>query len=306
MTSTLRPGFLTLAIGDRRYARQAQTLSLSLRRNMPGYQIAIVTDRDDLAPFADVLVPVDRSAPIATAQKLLLWKYSPFERTLFIDSDCVATRAFHMELEEIGARSFSPVVDRYVPAQGDDEYIEDLAAALRMVGGDVFPKFNGGVYFFDRSKLAREVFEFAWEIYRDYRAYGIRAFDRGGAGDETVIGLSLAHLGLLDLYDDAGRLMRTPTGLRGSLTIDPIGGGCVFTRAEGVVRPAICHFAGPYLHMPEYRLAEMALRRGVGVRELGLGARLSAVAASAFARTSRYIEYKKHGFEKRFRAIRYG
>ncbi|WP_109477839.1 hypothetical protein [Paraburkholderia sp. C35] len=292
-------GVVTIAIGARRYLRQAEILSMSLRRNMPGVPIAIVSDSESMRAHCDVLIPVDHSMPIATAQKLLLDIYTPFAETLFIDSDCVVARDFSEELAEIRRYPFSPVVQQLTPANGVDEYFEHLGAALEKVGGTAFPKFNGGVYYFRRSAEARAVFNLAREYFRDYKRYGIKVFDRGGPGDETVISLALARLGMLDLYTDGGSLMRTPTGLQGRLHIDPIAGYCRFRRAEGVVHPAICHFAGHYLLMPEYRLAEAALRRGVTRVELPYRVRVLAFVAAHAARLQRFAVYRMHGLSRR-------
>lgn len=296
-------GVVTLAAGDRRYLKQAEILSLSLRRNMPGVKLAIISDSDALAAFADVIVPLDRSLPISTAQKLLLDRYTPFKKTLFIDSDCVVTRPFHDELAQISRHVVTPILEHWTPREGSDDYLDDLAFALDKVGGEAYPKFNGGVYYFEQTPLAREVFAFARMIFADYRAYGARAFDRGGAGDETVMALALAHYGMNDLYEDGGRLMRTPTGLKGRITIDPLGGGCMFERAGGVVRPAICHFAGEYLLTPEYRLSEICLRRGVSMPSLSPFDRASATLGAAAARVARFLRYKRDGLEKRINAL---
>lgn len=292
-------GIMTLAIGARRYIQQAQILSLSLRRNMPGVPIAIVSDSEEVASFADFFVRVDDSMPIGAAQKILLYNYSPFEETLFIDSDCIATRPFHTELASLRKYPFSPIIEKWVPRDGCDDYLKDLKWTLDKVGGTAFPKFNGGLYFFNRSRQSEEVFDRALDYYRSHEFYGILPFDRSGPGDETVIALALANLGRLDLYDDAGRLMRTPTGIKGRLTIDPLGGGCHFERAEGVVDPAICHFAGHYLMMPEYFLAGAALRSGVAINDLSLWSRGMAKAECLFARTSRFFYYRAHGLRKR-------
>jgi hypothetical protein len=296
-------GIVTLAIGARRYIRQAQILSLSLRRNMPEVPIAIVTDSDELASYADCVITVDRSLPISTAQKLLLYKYSPFEETLFIDSDCVATRPFHTELERIRKYAFSPVIERLTPIDGSDEYVDDLRWTLNRVGGTAFPKFNGGLYFFSKTQQARDVFKLAQEYFWNHKSYRIRPFDRGGAGDETVIALALAHFGQLELHDDAGRLMRTPTGLKGRITIDPLGGGCSFEGVEGVVRPAICHFAGQYLLMPEYFLAGISLRSNTATKDLSLWQHLRANVSSFVAKLSRFLHYRVDGAKKRFNRL---
>jgi hypothetical protein len=297
-------GFMTIAIGAPRYLRQAEVLSLSLRRNMPGIPIAIVTDSDTLKPYADLLVPYDKSYPVATAQKLLLDQYSPFDETMFIDSDCIATRDFHEELSEIRRYPFTPVMGALTPPNGRDEYVKDLRAALEKVGGSAFPKFNGGVYSFHRSDVASEIFGKARDYFKNYHDYGLKPFDRGGPGDETVIALALAATATLDLYKDRGRLMRTPTGLKGRIAIDPMGGGCSFERAEGVVTPAICHFAGEFLLSPEYRLAEAALRTGTAMKDLSAAEHVKARCGSAWAHASRFAEYRVNGIKRRLKGLR--
>jgi hypothetical protein len=292
-------GFVTIAIGHEKYLRQARILSLSLRRNMPGFPLAIVTDSQSLAASADIIIPAKSEVPAGVLHKVLLDEYTPFSETLFIDSDCIVTRPFLHELEQIRKFDFTPAMERFTPGNGNDEYIDDLPATLTMIGGEKFPKFNGGVYFFKDGKLSSLVFRTAREIHSSYQKYGIRAFDKSGPGEETVFALALSKLGLLDLYHDEGRLMRTPTGLKGKLSIDPQGGGCTFERYDGVVSPAICHFAGPYLLSVEYRLAGYSLEHNTSVNEISPQIRAWAQARSVLDRTTRYLGYKLHGIRKR-------
>ncbi|SHJ85442.1 hypothetical protein SAMN05444159_1693 [Bradyrhizobium lablabi] len=294
-------GFLTIAIGHERYLRQAEILSLSLRRNMPGVPLAIVTDNDRLAASADVIVPPLSGIPVGVLQKAYLDQYTPFQETLFIDSDCIATRPFPNELEQIRKFEFTPAMEKFTALNGTDEYIDNLSEALKLVGGEQFPKFNGGIYFFRKGELSSSVFRIAREIHSDYRKYGIKAFDKSGPGEETVFALALAKLGMFDLYHDNGNLMRTPTGLKGKISIEPLGGGCTFERYDGVVSPAICHFAGPYLFSPEYRLAAYSLTNNVSIKDIDFRTRASAQFASIIDRTKKYLEYKIHGVKKRLR-----
>src|ERR1700742_5030185 len=87
-------GFITIAMGDEQYLRQARLFLLSLRRNMPDVPLAIVTDSQHLAPCADIIIPADTEIPVGVLHKVFLDKYTPFSETLFIDSDCVVTRPF--------------------------------------------------------------------------------------------------------------------------------------------------------------------------------------------------------------------
>jgi hypothetical protein len=292
-------GFITIAMGHEKYLRQARILSLSLRRNMPGVPLAIVTDSESLAASADFIIPANNAIPLGVLHKVFLDEYTPFSETLFIDSDCVVTRSFLTELEQIRKFDFTPAMEKFTPASGKDEYIEDLSAVLKLVGGEKYPKFNGGIYFFKDGELSSAVFRTAREIHSNYRSYGIKAFDKSGPGEETVFALALTKLGMLDLYHDEGRLMRTPTGLKGKISIDPLGGGCTFERYDGVVSPAICHFAGPYLLSVDYSLAGYSLEHNIPADEISAQIRVWAQASSVFDRTRRYLGYKIDGIKKR-------
>lgn len=141
----LAEGYPPTGRGDK-YIRQAENLALSLRHNMPGYKIAIVTDRSDVAPVFDIVIPMRKFDQTGTIHKLDIYEYSPFHETLFIDSDCIATKSFHSQIEQIKQYDFSPVVSRYLQRGEADSFLDDLDKALDAVGGTAFPKFNGGLF----------------------------------------------------------------------------------------------------------------------------------------------------------------
>lgn len=128
-------GIITIAMGHQRYERQAEILSLSLKHNMPGLPIAVVSDNPRLASIAELVIPPLQGVAVGVVQKLYLDHYTPFEETLFIDSDCIVTRPFHEELDQIRQFDFSPAMERVTPRDGQDESITDLVKTLEMVGG---------------------------------------------------------------------------------------------------------------------------------------------------------------------------
>ena len=255
-------GFITMAFGSDKYIRQAENLALSLRHNLPDYKIAIVTDRPDVAPVFDMVIPMRKFDQTGTIHKLDIYEYSPFHETLFIDADCLATKWFHSQIEQIKQYDFSPVVSRYLQRGEADSFLDDLDKALDAVGGTAFPKFNGGVYFFRKSAFAQGIFDRARRFCGEAKALGIRNFDKAGPGEETVIALAMAEQSGSKYYDDLGHLMRTPIGLIGRLEIDALGGGCRFKRGNVIVTPAICHFCGDWIGVPQYKIAEYYLRKG--------------------------------------------
>jgi len=251
-----------MAFGPQKYIDQAEGLARSLKRHMPGIRIAVISDRAMSTLLFDITVPMPKFEVAGTVHKKSMYDLSPFDETFFIDSDCLASRPFNDELDEIRQFEFSPVVTKYTETDGHDLYIADMKVALDGVNATKFPKFNGGVYFFKKGDVAAAVFNTANEILPRKVELGIKDFDKSGPGEETIIGLALGSLGLTDLYDDKGRLMRTPLNMTGSLEFDVLGGGCRFTKEGEIVTPALCHFCGPWAESAVYKLSIESIKTG--------------------------------------------
>jgi len=246
-------GYITLAFGAQRYVDQATALAYSLKMHMPGAPIAIITDHDHVDPVFDKIVKINPAHGMGTLQKAWLDDYSPYQKTMFIDSDCLVTRPFEKEFQDITKFEFTPVMGRFLGLNdSDDLYIEDLAPTLKTYGADYFCKFNGGIYYFEKGPLVTALMAEARSVATRAKELGLKSFDKGGAADETIIGLAMAKHNLRDLYSDHGDLMRTPIGITGDLNIDVLGGGCHFLKWGSEVRPAICHFAAPYSKYSPY------------------------------------------------------
>lgn len=254
-------GFLTVAFGKQKYLDQAKILALSIKKHMPDIPVAIATDQPAAADVFDDVVPIDLSRGGSFMQKIWLDDYSPYERTLFIDSDCIVGEPFYDQIERLKSFTFTPVCERYLVSGDRDEdgWVKDIGKALEMVGGHRYPKFNGGVYYFDRSEEAQKVFAKSREIARDADRFGLQNPSGGVAGDETIFALALAALGVEPLYNDHGRLMRTPIGATGSLSRSGRK-GFSFKKYGETVEPAICHFAGPYVNTFTYKHYSAALK----------------------------------------------
>ena len=255
-------GFITMAYGREKYLDQAVALARSVKHHMPNQPIVLVTDRDKAYPPFDSEIAMTDYALAGTVLKTSIYQYSPFEETLFIDSDCLLTRDCSPEIAEIRTREFSPVVNTYLQKGDNDLWLEDVGEAVAKVGSKNFPKFNGGVYFFRKGKRAKSVFTVAEEMRERQDELGILNFDTAGPGEETLFGLALSKLGFKDLYDDRGRLMRTPLNATGPIHLDILAGECWFEKEGRLVEPAIVHFCGDWINHPAYRIAVQEIARG--------------------------------------------
>jgi hypothetical protein len=276
-------GIISMAFGPERYMRQAENLSLSLRRHMPGMGLAIITDARSVEGF-DHIVPINAVRwGLGVSQKVFLDEYSPFEETLYLDADCLATRPFHAELEALRRFSFTSAGSSYLPPSARYSGVRNLAATLGALGLSRFPVFNGGLYFFRRDSASEEVFHLAGDILRRWQELGLKRFDQAGPNEETVFALAVEKLGL-PLKSGGGRLMKTPIGIIGRLQVDPLGGGTRFNKAGKIVEPAICHFSGNRWTWPEYRICERLLRGQPAGALVRLGFRIEHIAAGAVIR----------------------
>jgi hypothetical protein len=60
-----------------------------------------------------------------------------------------------------------------------------------------------------------------------------------------------------------------PPGLKGEISIDPVGDGSAFERYDGGRSPATCHLAGPYFHRVELITgSRLMLQHNIAMTEL--------------------------------------
>jgi len=256
-------GFITIAFGDRRYLRQAENLARSLRHHMPGYPIALVTDSTSpSSALFDHIIPMAEGWGRGVIQKLQLYQYSPFERTLYIDSDCICMREFTEQLALLEGHAFTAVGSQYAyPGCGQSEtYLDDLDHTLEQLDISRFPKFNGGIYYFERGEAAEALFAKAHALFASREVFGLKDFDRAGPNEETIFALAM-EVCRQACFRDHGRLMRTPLGVTGRIRLDPLEAGCSFKKGEIIMRPALLHFCGPLVKTLEYRYSAWVFRR---------------------------------------------
>ncbi|MBW4689891.1 MAG: hypothetical protein KME40_33620 [Komarekiella atlantica HA4396-MV6] len=246
-------GVITYAYGASYYIEMAKSLARSLRLHSPNILRAIVTDSQndrELFELFDYVINCKKEYGSNVIQKLHLYDYSPFKRTLYIDSDCIAVRDINFIFDAFKGRSFSVTGDIYLQA-GDKDMFMDVDYILNRFALKKLPKFNGGLYYFEQTNTAQAVFETAIEFSRDWKKLGISEFRGDGPNDERIIAIAMM-LHNQSLFQDNGNMMRTPIGLRGSLDVDVITGKSTFQKYNKVVSPALVHFACVWAEHPVY------------------------------------------------------
>ena len=155
-------GYITLATGDRAYYEMAENLAASIRVMDPGRPIALAHDHDAvISPAAsrlfDHLIPLPKDTNYVTVtHKFKLFELSPFDRTMFVDADCLMVKRDIDRYWAIAGESFFTIPGNIrTSGSWKGKNIPDL---LQQEGVDHVVEVNAGVFTFDKSERARQFF----------------------------------------------------------------------------------------------------------------------------------------------------
>jgi hypothetical protein len=255
-------GVVVLAYGSGRFHAQAADLARSLRLRSPSLPLAAVTDRPGdqvLRQLFDHLAPLPPDTPADCRAKLDLDRHSPFERTLYLDSDSLAFRDVGFVLDRHRGRDIVVLGGQIA----DGHWYGDVAGLCRLAGSTSVPRFNGGVLYFADTVVTRAVFRHARALADRYDELGLARFN-GGIADEPLLAVALAAHGIAADPRD-GDTSVSLLGLQGEPDLDMATGRAAFVKNGRHVAPAVVHFAAEYAEpdSPEgeyYRGARAALQ----------------------------------------------
>jgi hypothetical protein len=255
----LDAGILTIANGSAPYYEMAKSLAISISRFSPGIPIAVITDNPDaLNSHFDVVIQSDPSRGKSVKQKLYIDLYTPFKKTLFIDSDCIVFADLQYVFDAFEGGKCVISDDVYDLSFRNPREL-DFSLVEKQTGLNELHGFNGGVYYVEKGTLSEAAFRKAREIVEQFRDYGIPEFRDGEPNDEYVLALALAvcKCGLAKV---SRQVMQIPLGLDGKLRLDVISGKVAFSVWGRHVNPAIVHFCGYFRDWPIYSRECLKLR----------------------------------------------
>ncbi len=236
-------GILTIAIGKKRYIEMAKAFALSAKINIPQYKLALVTDSTDpsLKKLFDFLIEPDLSFGSGIIQKTNMYNYSPFNKTLFVDADCMFVRDISFLFDAFKGNSVSVLGKKVTDGKLFGISVDELKKKKQI---EYLLSFNGGVYYFEKSLQAEKIFDTVKIIRENYSDYGLN-LHRGERNEEGVmsIAMSIHHS---TPVPDSIQGMYTPVGQSGKFSIDVLRRFCEFTKHGVTVTPAIMHFGGGY------------------------------------------------------------
>jgi hypothetical protein len=242
-------GIVTIALGHPVYHDMARDLALSLKLHAPRLPRVVLTDASGgaLASLFDIELPWRPEFGHGLFPKLCIDQYSPFDETLYIDSDSLAVRDLAFLWTILATQDFGYVGQ----VLRDGYWYAEIAGLLDRLGLPLLPRLNSGMFLYRRGPLASDLFARTREIFLDEAGFPFDPLGRARS-DEPCLGVALAERGIHPV-EDHGTTMRTPIGIRGSMDIDVLAGRCVFNKDGEDVRPAIVHFATWQFHPIYYR-----------------------------------------------------
>jgi len=226
---------------------------------------------DDIEPKIKVINLTPGEYGNGFTPKLNLDKLAPSGKTLFIDSDCLIFADLSPVFEKFNGHSVS-VIGGYI-SSGD--WFGDIAAICKKFKVNHLPKFNGGVYYINNDNKAKQVYETARELEKQYDDIGFTRF-RNHPADEMLMALAMQLNGQTPIIDD-GTIMSDMQACAGKYSVNTITGERELTNPPPPsplhsnwypfqkVSPIVVHFLGHHTqHYPykkeAYRL-KMALNK---------------------------------------------
>ncbi|AMR31820.1 hypothetical protein A0256_10505 [Mucilaginibacter sp. PAMC 26640] len=184
---------ITLATGKAIYVEMAVNLARSFMwwHQTSDIKFCLFTDQPELIP-ADVKDHIDigilKPGELGTgfSAKLHLDKLAKEGQTLFIDSDCLIYGDLTTVFDRFKGKQVS-VAGSYVSS---GEWFGDVAAICKKFHVPHLPKFNGGIYYLEKSVETDKVYQTARELEQQYDEIGFVRL-RSRPNDEVLMALAM-------------------------------------------------------------------------------------------------------------------
>lgn len=179
----MEEGYLTIATDKNRYVELALNLALSIKLK-DKRPICLLHDDAVRIPveyrkFFDVIAKIKKddlmTGPI---NKLLLFEYSPFSKSMFIDSDCLLVKSDvsriwrRLKKYNFTVRGWKFSENNIGPAKAFTLVkISNILQFMKENKLEYAVAYIGGAMYFDKSKISEKVFKKAKELHKKYKEY---------------------------------------------------------------------------------------------------------------------------------------
>ena len=241
-------GFITIAIGEY-YRYLALNLVKTYRINGgKTYPFAVVSDVDtpELREHFDEVIVEENVLDDGYLYKLKLPDYTPFEKTIFVDADCLVINKIEWYWDLFNGVEFG-VFGRNTPVDSDEPFnFFEVEKAVDEFGITNLPRFNGGIYYFTENQQSLNIFRTALELTSRYDELRMPRFTNIKAGvkkmgDEPLFALSMAVHGVKAVEDESKTGMWNINGCK-YFQIHLGKRVCRYKKYDTEVTPSLVHF----------------------------------------------------------------
>lgn len=236
MSSCVSTGVLVLCTKSDWHKAFAMICSLRLHnKDIPIATVSTPDVLELLAPVSNYLVEENPNLR-GFAHKLELDRYSPFQKTLFIDADMIWFDDPLKLIEKLRGQPYG-VRGRYVSG-GTSAFGLDRAEIAQKLGVDKVVNIDGAGHAYFEKPACQEIFEEARSILGNYSviAPGARV------ADEDVIAIAMTRLHYAPV-EDKNIVGFCRAAIRKTITLDVTAGVCEYMDLDGdYVKPIVMHF----------------------------------------------------------------
>ena len=276
-------GYITLATGSNFYLELAINLVLSLKLNDPSRPVCLVIDKgvklpDAYKPFVDEIAYLEpKDGFHGCLNKLRLNEVSPYQESMFVDSDCILVK---QDMDRHWAKFASPGFNiAGGKVTSGNWYGFDIAHVLAQLNTPYMVRMNSGVYYFRQGQASQQFFDATISLVEKHKEL-LGTFHRNKLqlADEPFIGAALGQLGITPIaYDPREGSIMITTIKASKIHFDPLARqstllkhddfrllGRFFPRKKVAHSPSFAHFV-KLEPKPEYQRISNQLRDHFGV-----------------------------------------
>ena len=209
-------GFITVAAG-KWYCYLAQNLAISYKLfgncKIPFYAITDAAGEKKLKNYFDGVIVSDE-LNYSFLDKINVYKYSPFDETIFLDADMSIIKDISFLFEEFEKNNSEvSCYGEYIDITEEMRPVHFGDAAIEQFGFTRYIKFGGGIYYLKKSKAADKVFDCIFnDLMPNYDKYQLQRFclpfgNISSMADEPLMEVSMLINGM-NPYNGTKHLMR--------------------------------------------------------------------------------------------------
>ena len=244
--------------------------SILLRNNINIYIVTNLTIPipEDLKKNVFYIEIDEEHAKLGIGAKLYIDKYVQTKYSIFIDSDCLVYDSLQPLFNQFKGQSVSVV--GFITEAENFCGEEQASNILNAFGISTLIRFNGGVYYIEKSKLSSNIFDFARGIIPNYDKLGFQKINGKTINEEGLLSISMIRheqkpipdigLYMTDLYTNPyTSSLDVLTGFRE--IVNPEKGMQKHREwyPVGILNPIIIHFGGSSVYSFPYFSQHMIL-----------------------------------------------